>query len=671
MVGVNGSGGVLPGVVLVMDPAGMSRLELQQAIFKMADTDGDGRLESEELRVFAGTVGFDGNDAEWAKEFKTICEARQVDDEWLGPDDFVAMLNDDETDDGLYCSDRQLRKVYNEFVQLRQAEKTSWDEMHATPGVAPPPVSTLPLNAESLKWLQQQHPAVPRMRKPVPAKPAAAAAPAPEDTLGVRKAVPAERAAAAAPAPEDTRGVPEPEPAAAAAPAPEVTLGVRKPVSAEPAAVAAPAPEDTLGAVPGTPGLNAMVGLALQLQALAAAQEKAEKAAKACATPKIQAQPKPSKKEYRQKYRALLREGRDEVLSKEEDVKTAEVDSIGDEGLPMEVLSSDSSDEELLDMAIQEGEEESSDEIDEITIPDGEEEREDPVAKARQICEEYRDKGEWPGPAVEASKCPDITPEAVGSSINLLKRKLPEDSNPSNNAEEMALHIGLYHITYQAGVPVTKTKDRNSPQIGSILTHGSPVLVQRVDPVPVDNRIRAKVAYPDGWITLRSLEGEGFDYAKRKKVQTKQDLDFDEFDDAATEVVEQDDTAGVGAVRAGCLRPTASLRSDLLTLQRNEVMRDNSFIPHLARKIINVYLPADGVKAVVAIMGQLIVSERTPRNHKRAIVLKPISAWVASLDTDKKYPWVKMLDIWEKTRMLPHSALHKLKEDWSGRSRNA
>lgn len=97
-----------------------TRLQLQRAIHRECDVDGDGFLRCEELRNFASETGFDGDDEEWASEYKSLCNGRGVDDTvGFNEAEFAAVV-DDGTATGVYCTDEELQAA---FARLQAGRK--------------------------------------------------------------------------------------------------------------------------------------------------------------------------------------------------------------------------------------------------------------------------------------------------------------------------------------------------------------------------------------------------------------------------------------------------------------------------------------------------------------------------------------------------------------------
>ena len=89
-------------------PASQTRERLIQDVFKHFDKNGDQLLSAPEMLSFASSVGFDGSYDEWLEEYRLICEGlgRTV-EQCIDAASFLKLVNED-TDDGCYCSDKEL-----------------------------------------------------------------------------------------------------------------------------------------------------------------------------------------------------------------------------------------------------------------------------------------------------------------------------------------------------------------------------------------------------------------------------------------------------------------------------------------------------------------------------------------------------------------------------------
>jgi len=93
-----------------INPATMSRDELKSALFSCLDMDSDRRLNSREMRSFAELSGFEGDDEEWAEVYSFLCGIEGCNLATFGG------LLDDDSDDGIYCSDVELVDAINECL---------------------------------------------------------------------------------------------------------------------------------------------------------------------------------------------------------------------------------------------------------------------------------------------------------------------------------------------------------------------------------------------------------------------------------------------------------------------------------------------------------------------------------------------------------------------------
>ncbi|CAK0882933.1 unnamed protein product [Prorocentrum cordatum] len=91
------------------------RGELARAVFALLDGDGDGRLAEADMRSFATLVGFDGDAAAWATEYRQLAADRGFPPAVgasLG--DFLALI-DDRSESGSFVSDEHLQLIVDEL----------------------------------------------------------------------------------------------------------------------------------------------------------------------------------------------------------------------------------------------------------------------------------------------------------------------------------------------------------------------------------------------------------------------------------------------------------------------------------------------------------------------------------------------------------------------------
>lgn len=105
------------------DTCGTSaRRVLTSALFRVCDVDGDGFLSMDEMRVFANSTGFDGDEEEWAEEFRLICSEHCVKAE-VGLDvSLFEMLVNDASESGCHCTDQELQEI---AADLRQKSESA------------------------------------------------------------------------------------------------------------------------------------------------------------------------------------------------------------------------------------------------------------------------------------------------------------------------------------------------------------------------------------------------------------------------------------------------------------------------------------------------------------------------------------------------------------------
>lgn len=89
---------------------------LIKALFRTCDRDGDGRLNSKEMGSFARRTGFQGDDFEWVEEFAIMCQDQGgLVSTGFTLEMFTRLVNDD-SGDGCYCDDDELRAMLSEWV---------------------------------------------------------------------------------------------------------------------------------------------------------------------------------------------------------------------------------------------------------------------------------------------------------------------------------------------------------------------------------------------------------------------------------------------------------------------------------------------------------------------------------------------------------------------------
>eukprot|EP00930_Biecheleria_cincta_P092427 TRINITY_DN8233_c0_g1_i1.p1 TRINITY_DN8233_c0_g1~~TRINITY_DN8233_c0_g1_i1.p1 ORF type:complete len:2246 (+),score=491.91 TRINITY_DN8233_c0_g1_i1:182-6919(+) len=94
----------------------LSREDLIRAVFAACDADRDGVLNLKEMGRFAMETGFDGGDDAWATEFEALCQDNGKDPLQGGVDAVLfAKLVDDQSDEGIYCTDSELKEMLAKF----------------------------------------------------------------------------------------------------------------------------------------------------------------------------------------------------------------------------------------------------------------------------------------------------------------------------------------------------------------------------------------------------------------------------------------------------------------------------------------------------------------------------------------------------------------------------
>jgi len=93
-----------------------ARLELGKEVFRVLDTNGDGRLSRMEYYPVAKRIGFDGGLDEWEEEYAQMC-ADWSSDPRRGIDcDLFLKLIEDLTDKGCYCTDDDLHQMLKDVA---------------------------------------------------------------------------------------------------------------------------------------------------------------------------------------------------------------------------------------------------------------------------------------------------------------------------------------------------------------------------------------------------------------------------------------------------------------------------------------------------------------------------------------------------------------------------
>jgi len=100
-----------------------TRSELVQAIFELCDADQNGYLGPDELRTFAGQTGFEGSHDEWMKEYELLCKEVKCAIAKGPSHQAFSQMVDDDTDAGCYCTDEELKEVYESLAKLYGLEE--------------------------------------------------------------------------------------------------------------------------------------------------------------------------------------------------------------------------------------------------------------------------------------------------------------------------------------------------------------------------------------------------------------------------------------------------------------------------------------------------------------------------------------------------------------------
>jgi Ca2+-binding EF-hand superfamily protein len=89
----------------------MDREALIHAAFRALDGDQDGFLSLWEMHAFSKHIGFDGSNEDWEDEYKILCCEQQIDPARGIDVKLFAKLVNDQSDQGCFCSDEELRTL--------------------------------------------------------------------------------------------------------------------------------------------------------------------------------------------------------------------------------------------------------------------------------------------------------------------------------------------------------------------------------------------------------------------------------------------------------------------------------------------------------------------------------------------------------------------------------
>merc|ERR1712176_1750956 len=83
-----------------------------RAIFRALDASFTGRVAIDAMLKFATLNGFDGSSEDWAEEYNSLCREWQVDAGEGFDEDIFAKLVNDKSEKGCFCSDQDLRSMF-------------------------------------------------------------------------------------------------------------------------------------------------------------------------------------------------------------------------------------------------------------------------------------------------------------------------------------------------------------------------------------------------------------------------------------------------------------------------------------------------------------------------------------------------------------------------------
>jgi len=110
---------------------GSGRAELIKAAFRALNVSGSGYLSAAEMKPFAEATGFSGSDREWQEEFDLLRKDCSASPMGISFKDFEHLAND-ESEDGCYCEDSQLRVLVDARPKPAVATATTTNPASAT-----------------------------------------------------------------------------------------------------------------------------------------------------------------------------------------------------------------------------------------------------------------------------------------------------------------------------------------------------------------------------------------------------------------------------------------------------------------------------------------------------------------------------------------------------------
>jgi hypothetical protein len=113
--------------------AQLQRDELVSAIFGQCDADRDGFLNEREMLFFVRHAGFDGSQAEWVGEYRSLCKDNSVDPQIGIGSSLLGAIVSDLSDRGLYCKDEELRGMLAD-IEADAAAPREIRDLRATQG---------------------------------------------------------------------------------------------------------------------------------------------------------------------------------------------------------------------------------------------------------------------------------------------------------------------------------------------------------------------------------------------------------------------------------------------------------------------------------------------------------------------------------------------------------
>lgn len=116
---------VLEAKVFTISDQVADRTSLKRKLFALWDQDRDGALKKPELLKLARATGFDGTEEEWNTEYPEMCAEKGCSTETGLSEEAVMTLFDDDSDNGCYLSNEDLKEILSEAGALTEATEAA------------------------------------------------------------------------------------------------------------------------------------------------------------------------------------------------------------------------------------------------------------------------------------------------------------------------------------------------------------------------------------------------------------------------------------------------------------------------------------------------------------------------------------------------------------------